>query len=157
MLAFAEKNSIKKIYASELSRISRRVSNLTVTIEYLVEEYGMTIIIQHPSTMVFKPEENGKLDIIQKSMLMMLGLGAEMELHYQQARRLEGIAIAKNEGRYRGRIKGSKYSKEQLLSRHNDIVNLLEHSSLPDTKIREITGKGLSTVKRVKKSLINNT
>lgn len=153
MIAYAKAHGIKTIFSSELSRISRRVSHLTVTIEQLVEEYGMTIIIQHPRLMVFKPDENGKLDIIAKMMLMMLGLGAEMELHYQQARRLEGIEIAKKEGRYKGRIAGSAYSKDQLFERHRDIVNLLKYSSLPDTKIQEATKKGLSTIKRVKKLL----
>ncbi len=84
----------------------------------------------------------------------MLGLGAEMELHYQQSRRFEGIAEAKKKNRYKGRVKGSTYTNEQLLAKHKDIVNLLNHSQLPDTKISEICKKGLSTVKRVKKALV---
>lgn len=153
MIGYVKKHSISKLYCSELSRVSRRVSHLTVCIEQLVEEHGMTVIIQHPRMMEFKPDADGKLDIIQKSMLMMLGIGAEMELHYQQARRKEGIEIAKKEGRYKGRITGSTYSKEQLLDRHRDIVSLLQYSTLPDTKIQEATKKGLSTVKRVKRLL----
>ena len=150
MLEYTKKNSI---YTSELSRVSRRVSDLTVTIEKLIEEHRLKIIIQHPRMMVFKPDENGKLNIISKMMLMMLGLGSEMEICYQQVRRLEGIELAKKEGRYRGRIAGSNYSDNQMLERHKDIVNLLKHSILADTKIKEVTKKGLSTVKRVKRIL----
>lgn len=86
-------------------------------------------------------------------MLMMLGLGDEMELHYQQSRRIEGIAEAKKKNKYRGRIKGSSYSSLKIIERHSDIVNLLNHSELADTQIAEIVKKGLSTVKRVKKAM----
>lgn len=153
MLAYANKNDTKTIFFSEISRIGRRVSDVITTIEKLVEENGFTLYIQHPSQMVFKRDENGKIDILQKSMLMMLSLGAETELHYQSARRLEGIEIAKRKGKYKGRVSGSTYSNEQLLTKHSDIVNLINHSTLPDTQIAATVKKGLSTVKRIKKVL----
>lgn len=151
MLKYLIRENIKIIFVSEISRIGRRVSDVVNAIETLVEQYGITLYVQHPVKMVFASDKNGGIDIIQKSMLTMLGLGAEMELHYQQSRRFEGIEIAKRNGKYKGRIKGSKYSIEQLLSRHRDIVGLLKHSTLPDTQIAKTVGKGLSTVKRVKK------
>ena len=153
MVQYCEAKNIKTIFVSEISRISRKVSHTISTIESLVEEHGMTVHIQHPSLLTFSPDKNGQIDILQKSMLMMLSLGAEMELTYQQGRRLEGIAEAKKKNKYRGRIKGSSYSNSQLIERHSDIVNLLNHSELPDTKIAEIVKKGLSTVKRVKKAM----
>ena len=151
MVQYCQTKNIKTIFVSEISRISRKVSHTISTIESLVEEYGMTVHIQHPSLLTFSPDKNGQIDILQKSMLLMLGLGAEMELHYQQSRRLEGIAEAKKKNKYRGRVKGSNYSNAQLLEKHSDIVNLVNHSALPDTKVAEIVKKGLSTVKRVKK------
>jgi len=153
MLKYAIKNRITTIFFSEISRVGRRVSDVITTIETLVEEHGFTLYVQHPNELVFKADENGNIDILQKSMLMMLSLGAEMELHYQSVRRLEGIEIAKRENRYKGRIKGSIYSVEQLLARHSDIVSLVKHSTLADTKIAQTVGKGLSTVKRVKLAL----
>ncbi|WP_152425167.1 recombinase family protein [Nafulsella turpanensis] len=153
MLKFCQTQNIKTLFVSEISRISRRVSHTISTVETLVEEHGMTVHIQHPSLLSFSPDKKGQIDILQKSMLMMLSLGAEMELTYQQSRRLEGIAEAKKKNKYRGRIKGSSYSKGQLIEKHPDIVNLLNHSALPDTKIAEIVKKGLSTVKRVKKAV----
>ena len=157
MVKYCQNKNIKTLFVSEISRISRRVSHTISTIESLVEEHGMTVHIQHPSLLTFSPDKNGQIDILQKSMLMMLGLGAEMELTYQQNRRLEGIAEAKKKNKYRGRIKGSSYSTSQLIERHSDIVNLLNHSELPDTKIAGIVKKGLSTVKRVKKAMFIKT
>lgn len=151
MLKFASKLGISVIFSSEISRIGRRVSDVISTIESLVEDHGFTLYVQHPNELVFKADEKGNIDILQKSMLMMLSLGSELEIFYQANRRLEGIEIAKRENRYKGRVKGSSYSNEQLLARHKDIVNLLEHSTLPDTQIASTVGKGLSTVKRVKK------
>ena len=153
MIKYCKEKNIKLIFVSEISRISRRVSHTIATIESLVEEHGMTIYIQHPNSLTFSPDKNGRIDILQKSMLMMLGLGAEMELTYQKNRRLEGIEEAKKKNKYRGRVKGSSYSNSQLIKKHSDIVNLLNHSELPDTKIAEIVKKGLSTVKRVKKAM----
>ncbi|WP_192822093.1 recombinase family protein [Rufibacter sp. LB8] len=153
MVKFCQDMNIKTIFVSEISRVSRRVSHTIATIENLVEEYGITVHVQHPSSLTFSPDKFGKIDILQKSMLMMLGLGAEMELTYQQSRRLEGIAEAKKKNVYKGRIKGSTYSLDQLMAKHPDIVNLVKHSALPDTKISEIVKKGLSTVKRIKKAM----
>lgn len=153
MIKYCQEKGITTIFVSEISRISRRVSHTIATIESLVEENGITVHIQHPSALVFSPDQHGRIDILQKSMLMMLGLGAEMELTYQQSRRLEGIAEAKKKNVYKGRMKGSSYSKERLVEKHSDITNLLKHSSLPDTKIAKIVKKGLSTVKRVRKAM----
>lgn len=153
MIKYCKEKNINTIFVSEISRISRRVSHTISTIETIVEEQGMIVFIQHPSTLIFFPDKNGQIDILQKSMLMMLGLGAEMELTYQQNRRLEGIVEAKKKGRYTGRIKGSSYSNDQLLAKHSDIVNLLNHSQLPDTIIADTVKKGLSTVKRVKRAM----
>jgi DNA invertase Pin-like site-specific DNA recombinase len=150
MVKYCQDKNITTIFVSEISRISRRVSHTIATIESLVEEHGITVHVQHPSSLTFSPDQFGRIDILQKSMLMMLGLGAEMELTYQQSRRLEGIAEAKKKNTYKGRIKGSSYSNTQLVEKHPDIVNLINHSALPDTKIAKIVKKGLSTVKRVK-------
>ena len=155
MIKYCQEKGITTIFVSEISRISRRVSHTIATIESLVEEHGITVHVQHPSALTFSPDQHGRIDILQKSMLMMLGLGAEMELTYQQSRRLEGIAEAKRKNVYKGRVKGSAYSNERLITKHSDIVNLVRHSALPDTKISEIVKKGLSTVKRVKRAMNN--
>ena len=78
MIKYCKEKNISTIFVSEISRISRRVSHTISTIETLVEEHGMTVHIQHPSLISFSPDKNGQIDILQKSMLMMLGLGAEM-------------------------------------------------------------------------------
>lgn len=153
MVKYCQEKNINTIFVSEISRISRRVSHTIATIESLVEEHGITVHIQHPSSLTFSPDKHGRIDILQKSMLMMLGLGAEMELTYQQSRRLEGIAEAKKKNVYKGRVRGSTYSNDQLLAKHPDIVNLLTHSTLPDTQVADVVKKGLSTVKRVKKAM----
>ncbi|EJF09328.1 recombinase family protein [Pontibacter sp. BAB1700] len=153
MIRYCQGKGIKTIFVSEISRISRRVSHTIATIESIVEEHGMTVHVQHPSALVFSPDQHGRIDILQKSMLMMLGLGAEMELTYQQSRRFEGITEAKKRNKYKGRVKGTSYSNARLIEKHSDIANLLNHSALPDTKIAAIVKKGLSTVKRVKQAL----
>ncbi|SFH39010.1 recombinase family protein [Pontibacter chinhatensis] len=155
MIRYCQEKGIKTIFVSEISRISRRVSHTISTIETIVEEHGMTVHVQHPSALVFSPDQHGRIDILQKSMLMMLGLGAEMELTYQQSRRLEGITEAKKSNKYKGRVKGSSYSNARLIEKHSDITNLINHSALPDTKIAAIVKKGLSTVKRVRQALQN--
>lgn len=137
--------SIERCYQYQITVF--RVSHTISTIESIVEEHGITVHVQHPSSLTISPDKHGKIDIIQKSMLMMLGLGAEMELTYQQSRRLEGIAEAKKKNVYRGRVKGSSYSDAQLIEKHPDIVNLVKHSALPDTKIADIVKKAFQRLR----------
>lgn len=63
-----------------------------------------------------------------------------------------GLAEARRQGKQLGRPKASGYTRETLLGQHKDIVRLLnEGQSIRHTA--KITGKGVSTVQRVKAAI----
>jgi DNA invertase Pin-like site-specific DNA recombinase len=75
---------------------------------------------------------------------------AEVELLRERIN--SGLAQARRKGVVLGRPTGTKMSSDSILSRHADVVRLLKKGQ----SIRnagKISGKGFSTVQRVKKIL----
>lgn len=87
---------------------------------------------------------------------MMLAILAEMahsEIETLSERIKSGLAEARRKGRKLGRPQGSTVSDKELLSKHSDVVRRLkEGHSVRNTA--KITGKGGSTVQRVKAALV---
>lgn len=74
---------------------------------------------------------------------------AELERNSILERQKEGIAIAKANGVYKGRLKGSKESDDVFLSRYKKVVKSLKKGhSLRD--VVNICGVSLGTVQKVK-------
>jgi DNA invertase Pin-like site-specific DNA recombinase len=66
-------------------------------------------------------------------------------------RQKEGIAQAKKIGTYKGRVKGSNDSKEEVLKKHNNIVKELKlNPFLSLAKIGKICNVSPNTVKKIK-------
>ena len=85
----------------------------------------------------------------------MFALLAEMargEREMLSERIRSGLEEAKRRGRKLGRPKGTKLSNQEFLAKHKDICRRLrEGQSVRNTA--KITGKGVSTVQRVKKTM----
>ena len=64
-------------------------------------------------------------------------------------RQRQGIAIAKAKGVYKGRVKGSKESDDEVLAKYKNVVKQLKKGqSLRNTA--KICGVSLGTVQKVK-------
>lgn len=89
-------------------------------------------------------------------MLALLAEIARGELETLRARVLSGLAEARHQGKKLGRPTGSTLSPAALVQKHPDIVRLLntDHSARNTAKI---TGRGPSTVKRVKTAMLAAT
>jgi DNA invertase Pin-like site-specific DNA recombinase len=85
-------------------------------------------------------------------MISLLADLARNEVEVLRERINSGLAEARRKGVVLGRPKGTKMSSDSILNRHADIIRLLKqgHSVRHAGKI---TGKGFSTVQRVKKIL----
>jgi DNA invertase Pin-like site-specific DNA recombinase len=77
-------------------------------------------------------------------------MGAEMENNMHKERQLQGIQLAKMNGKYHGRINGSVASKEKILVKYKDVVDLVKKSDLPLRRIASITSRSINTVVKVK-------
>lgn len=67
-------------------------------------------------------------------------------------RQLEGIAVAKAKGIYKGRERGSSMSEDQFLDKYKSVVKEVKnYPELSIRKVAKITGASVGTVQRVKK------
>lgn len=75
-----------------------------------------------------------------------------MEREALLERQREGIAIAKAKGTYKGRVRGSVESDEEVLTKYKKVVKKLKDGySLRVTQ--ELAGVSLGTVQKVKRIL----
>lgn len=87
----------------------------------------------------------------------MLALLAEMARNESETLReriKSGLALARKRGVLLGRRKGTTLSREQLLEKHRDIVRQLR-SGQSVRNTAKIVSKGISTVQRVKTTLLS--
>ena len=144
-----EAGAIKKVLIHEVSRIARTNSILHSFIEHL-ESHGVSLYWHSQSIETLLP--SGKRNPAASLMISLLADLARNEVEVLRERINSGLAEARRKGVVLGRPTGTKMSSDSILSRHADVVRLLKknHSIRNAGKI---TGKGFSTVQRVKKIL----
>jgi DNA invertase Pin-like site-specific DNA recombinase len=145
----AEAGKIKKVLVHEVSRVARTNSILHRFVENL-EAHSCSLYWHSQAIETLLP--NGKRNPAASIMLSLLSELAVAEVEVLRERIKSGILECLRKGVVLGRPKGSTISNEEMLSKHSDIVRLLKknHSIRNAGKI---TGKGFSTVQRVKKIL----
>jgi DNA invertase Pin-like site-specific DNA recombinase len=144
-----EAGAIKKVLVHEVSRIARTNSILHRFIEHL-ESHGVSLYWRSQSIETLLP--SGKRNPAASLMISLLADLARNEVEVLRERINSGLAEARRKGVVLGRPKGTTMSSDSILNRHADIVRLLKKGQ----SIRnagKISGKGFSTVQRVKKIL----
>ncbi|WP_275140969.1 hypothetical protein [Elizabethkingia meningoseptica] len=97
---------------------------------------------------------NNKPNSAFKLIISVMANIAEMERDTMLERQKVGIKIAIAKGVYKGRVKGSKESDEQVLVKYKEVVKYLKRGqSLRD--IAKLCNVSLGTVQKVKKILEN--
>ena len=127
----------------DISRLGRNTKDLLNTIE-LFNLNGWTLKILNPGIETNTP--------VGKLIVTMLGAVYEMELNNIKERTQQGREIAKLQGKYKGRKKGTKTESKELLKKHFDIVNCLS-LGMNISKTAQTTKKSRITVKKVKDTL----
>jgi len=94
--------------------------------------------------------DNGKENPIVRLLLQMMSIGAEMENGLRKERQMQGIQLAKLNGKYNGRARGAVTSSEALLNKYEDVADLIKSSDLSIRKIAKITKRSINTVRKVK-------
>lgn len=146
----ARAGMVKKVLVHEVSRLARRNSIAHQFVETL-EEFGVSLYWHQQSIETLLP--NGKRNPAASIMFSLLSEMARAERETLSERIKSGLAEAKRKGRKLGRPEGSFYSEEEFSQKHKDIIRQLKQGqSIRNTA--KITGKGISTVQRVKKALL---
>ena len=143
----ARAGAIKKVLVHEVSRLARRNSVAHGFIETL-EELKVSLYWDQQGIETLLP--NGKRNPAAGVMFALLAEMARAERETLSERIKSGLMEARRKGRKLGRPIGTKDSTKEFLSKHSDIIRKLkEGHSVRNTA--KITGKGGSTVQRVKK------
>ena len=95
---------------------------------------------------------NGKPNQVFKLIVSVLGNVAEMERENLRERQLEGTAIAKAKGVYKGRERGSGMDEKEYLDKYKLVVKEIKSNpNLSIRKLAKITQVSVGTVQSVKK------
>ena len=144
---------IKKVLVHEVSRLARKNSITHKFVETL-EECGVSLYWHAQGFETLLAEWQSAI----RQPGMMLALLAEMarsEVETLRERINSGLAEARGKGVKLGRPEGTTLEREDFLQKHKDILKQLKAGqSVRNTA--KITGKGVSTVQRVKLALSVN-
>ena len=104
-------NEVTCIVVKEISRIGRNLRNILETLDYFTAK-GIDIYIENQGLHTMLP--NGKPNPTAMLIISILGTIAVQERELLRERTAEGIAIAKANGRYKGRKRGTTNGIEQM-------------------------------------------
>ncbi len=142
----ARTGKVKKVLVHEISRLARRNSVAHRFVESL-EEHGVSLYWHAQGIETLLP--NGKRNPAAGIMLALLAEMARSEVDLLRERINSGLAEARRKGVKLGRPTGTTLDREVLLQKHKDIVRQLR-AGQSVRNAAKITGKGVSTVQRVK-------
>ena len=141
-----EAGTVRKILVHEVSRLARRNSVAHEFIEFL-EAHGVSLYWHAQAIETLLP--NGKRNPAASIMFSLLAEMARAERETLVERINSGLDEARRKGVKLGRPTGSTTAPVELLERHRDIVKQLR-AGQSVRNVAKITGKGTSTVQRIK-------
>jgi DNA invertase Pin-like site-specific DNA recombinase len=145
----AAKGDIRKVMVHEVSRLARRNSTAHKFLEEL-EHLGVSLYWHAQRIETLLPD--GKRNPAASIMFSLLAEMARNERETLVDRINSGLAKARREGKALGRPRGSALTQANFLANHRDVARQLRGGqSIRNTA--KITGKGVSTVQRVKKAM----
>jgi DNA invertase Pin-like site-specific DNA recombinase len=145
------KNQVTSISVHQIDRLGRNLLDILNVISYFNKK-GICIhfIQQNIKTL----NKDGTEDSIGKMIISVLGVVAEMERNLIKERQLEGIAIAKANGVYKGRMKGTSTSTLDFLNKPKNKVAVERlNLGLKKTEVAKITGLHINTITKISKAL----
>jgi DNA invertase Pin-like site-specific DNA recombinase len=147
--ALAIEGKVKKVLVHEISRLARRNSVAHHFVETL-EECGVSLYWHAQGIETLLP--NGKRNPAAGIMLALLAEMARSEGELLRERINSGLREARRKGVKLGRPKGTILDRRAFLQKHKDICRQLK-TGQSVRNAAKITGKGVSTVQRVKLAL----
>lgn len=148
LLNEVENGTINYVSVSSIDRLGRNTFDVLTTLEFLKEKNVTVRVDNLGIESIIDGKENQVFSLITSVMANI----SQMERESILERQREGIALAKMNGIYKGREKGSFETEEAFLSKYKDVIkNLKKGNSLRDTA--KICNCSPGTVLKVKKIL----
>jgi DNA invertase Pin-like site-specific DNA recombinase len=152
LINLIESGVIDFISVSSVDRLGRGLNDIINTLSYFSSK-GVTLRVDN---LGLESITLGKANPTFNLIISVMANVAQMERETLLERQREGIAIAKANGVYNGRVKGSTESDTEVLAKYRDVVKFLKMGkSLRDVKSR--CNVSLGTVQKVKQILSKDT
>jgi DNA invertase Pin-like site-specific DNA recombinase len=140
---------ISYVAVSSICRLGRNLHDIINTLEFFKNHGVVTSVDNLGLVSMVNGKKNPSFDLI---ISVMAGV-SEMERLSLLERQSEGIAIAKAKGAYKGRVRGSVETKEEVLKKYKSVVRLL-NESLSLRKTAKLADVSLGTVQKVKNLMV---
>lgn len=142
-------SKLSELRVHQIDRLGRNLMDVLKTIqEFTAKKVNIHFVKQGLRTL----NDDGTENDISKMVISILGVVAEMERKMIRERQLEGIAIAKANGVYKGRNKGTKESALKFLNKYKNKKALeLLNKGYKNVEIAKIVGIHPNTVTKIKK------
>ena len=149
ILELTEKGVVDEIIVHEIDRLGRNLLDILKTIAFFNTK---KVNIEFKKQGLRTLNEDGSENDISKMVISILGVVAEMERKMIRERQLEGIAIAKANGVYKGRKKDTTEDPFHFLNKaKNKKAVILLNKGYKNIQIAKIVGLHPNTVTRIKK------
>ena len=150
-LDYCKSQHISILLVSELSRLGRNTFEVLSTVKDLMD-CGINVYFQKEQ--MYLLDQNGKPGMFTPILIATLGTCAEMERENIRFRLNSGLANYKAKGGRVGRKTGSIKTEEVKKEEYREVITLLKRGySVRNTA--KLTGKGISTVQRIKKEFVD--
>jgi DNA invertase Pin-like site-specific DNA recombinase len=144
-----DKGLVSELSCWQIDRLGRSLLDVLNTISYFTER-GISIhfICQGLKTM----DANGCENPLSRMVISMLGVLSEMEKNQIRERTMQGIAIAKSLGRYKGRQCGTSEDVLTFLSKPKNAKALVYlRKGFSNSEVARLVGLHVNTVSKIKK------
>ena len=149
-LEYCKQNGISTLLVSELSRMGRNAFEVLASVKELLDS-GINLYIQKEQFNLLG--EDGKPSLFAPIMLATLSTCAQLERENITFRLQSGRKQYVAKGGRLGRKPGSVKTVEQKKEEYREAIMLLKKGySIRD--VAKLTGKGISTIQRVKKGFL---
>lgn len=151
---YIENNELSVLSVHQIDRLGRDLADILNTISICnLNKINVHIVQQGLNTL----NEDGSENPISKMIISILGIVAEMEHNLIRERQMEGIAIAKAKGVYKGRQKGTYLSNLDFLNKPK-ISKAIEYLEMglknkEVAKISDLHPNTITKIIRIRKQL----
>lgn len=135
--------SISELHIQAVDRLGRDILDI-LSVLRLATDHGVNIFVENIGMYSMLQD---KVNPTFKMIVSILGNVAEMERNSIRERQKEGIALAKAKGAFKGRVKGSSLSSDELLAKYPRTVKELKKG----VSLRDSAKLGCCSVATAKK------
>ena len=143
---YCKQNSVSILLVSELSRLGRNAFEVLATVKDLIDS-GINLYMQKEQLTLL--DKDGKPTMFAPIMIATLSTCAQLERENIKFRLNSGRKLYIERGGKLGRKVGSTKSIEQKKEQYKDIISYLK-KGYSIRNVAKLTGKGISTVQRIK-------